>query len=334
VLARAAGLRRAERRLLVALHRFEDAIAAAPDLEDAAAIAGDAPRALRRGLWLQVLQGALLRVAGAPDGAAEAELDSVLSRCKGEINLEDAMVKLPRERGAAAAASRLLRRCADAERAELAEVALRFGGLGKRTERRRAALQDLQGTREVVGGGEALAGRACAACGRTLGGPPGKPVPHGVPMLPASNRILELLPGQFASRCAYLSGAAALHAQTDLSLASALTGGLIPPVVTYPGGAYHVPCAVHLHGRISRSVSAPSRWRALLQALAACPRGTDLDAAAAALGAAKAPRALLQDLDRVLARGDPSLDERLLEVPVRAYGGRLDSDALLLPDPL
>ena len=120
-----------------------------------------------------------------------------------------------------------------------------------------------------------------------------------------------------------------------------------PAVVSYPGGEYHTPCAVHLHARLSRSASAPARWRALLATLAAADASTSLDVTTASAAGGRASsngspeggldggrplRALLADLDRVLARGDPALDDRLLEVPNRAYGGRAEHDALVLPE--
>jgi hypothetical protein len=71
----------------------------------------------------------------------------------------------------------------------------------------------------------------------------------------------------------------------------------------------------------------------MLLALSHCDAHTDLDAPVSVGGAAAAhaPSALLQALEAVLARGDPALDARLLEVPVRAYGGRPDNDDFALP---
>ena len=134
-------------------------------------------------------------------------------------------------------------------------------------------------------------------------------------------------------------------------------GGVIPPVVAYPGGTYHTSCAVHLHGRLSRSASAAVRWRALLATLAATDsadtsqppvahaarrRGSAGSPAASSVGGQdrdggsvgmqrRSVAELQQDLDRVLARGDPGLDSRLLEIPVRAYGSGAASVDLSLP---
>lgn len=110
---------------------------------------------------------------------------------------------------------------------------------------------------------------------------------------------------------------------------------------------------MHLHGRLSRSAGAASRWRTLLTTLAATDAAEATEAAAPQEASAQARTAastatsagrgdpgalrrstqgLQQELDRVLARGDPGLDSRLLEIPVRAYGSGAASVDLSLPE--
>lgn len=79
---------------------------------------------------------------------------------------------------------------------------------------------------------------------------------------------------------------------------------------------------MRLHGRIARGGSAAARWQAIAQALVdAAPSGPSVDA-------------LLQKLQKVLERGDPALDERLVQwlaAPIEPASGRGAAPLLELP---
>ena len=184
-LSRAHDKLRAARRVLVLLGRYDDAVAAAPTLDAAAEVAEVAPRPRRHALWLQVLRTSLRAARGGSD--VEDALDAVLARSRGEVRLDEALRALPRARGTVTQAARLMRRCAVAESARLAEADRGFSGLGDRTEGRRVALREMQAARARAAGGAAAGVREgkCGVCGRLLAGAPGKAVPHGERPAPA-----------------------------------------------------------------------------------------------------------------------------------------------------
>lgn len=96
----------------------------------------------------------------------------------------------------------------------------------------------------------------------------------------------------------------------------------MPAIVSYPGGCYHTSCVIYAHTQLTRSASAPAKWVRLLTALAghdAPVPGSDTQASP-----------LLAGLERILARGDPGLDPRLLDTVARPYGA--SAGLLELPD--
>jgi hypothetical protein len=97
-------------------------------------------------------------------------------------------------------------------------------------------------------------------------------------------------------------------------------GGQLPPAVAYPGGTYHTSCAVHMHARLVRNQSTASRWEAIMHALA------DSEAASA-----HSVKSHLDKLQKVLERGDPMLDRRLVQFVALDYEP-VGQPVLPLPD--
>jgi hypothetical protein len=353
---------RAASRILVSLGRYSDAISCATTVDDAVDTIACAPRDAHRALWLQVLQQELHATVqvGADGGSADEcgdMLEGMVERSGGELQLEDALQYLPRESGMPAQAARLLRRCCVAERTRMAALASGFEGLGEKTNRRRAALRQLQAGRQVE---EGVFKGACAVCRKAVAGAPGRSMPCGAlqPTLPVPvlHAVCSSLGGE-TTGCYPTLLSVCLHRQspsTRLEFPSALrpsssvcqlkllkqirethwqfgAGGMIPPVVTYPGSAYHTSCAVYAHSRLTRSSSSAQRWARLLEALAAHDVSAPVDVASAV--AARSPQSLLIDLEHVLSRGDPALDVRLLDLMGRTYGEQQVAGAALLALP-
>lgn len=204
-LARAHGLHRAQQQLLVGAGRFADAIAAtSANLEDAAAVVAQAPRAQRQALWLQVLHSAVDRATGsaAPlqpqsegpaESAVQAAVREVVSRARSDLPLETALQHLPQRwrsqllsdtapAGAAPAdVAQLLRRCVLEERMQLTNGAAAQPSAAAMTGARRHALGKLQQwERDAMSSkGAKLRAGACAHCRQPLSAPPPKGLPHG-----------------------------------------------------------------------------------------------------------------------------------------------------------
>jgi hypothetical protein len=158
-------------KLLVALERYSDAVDVASEISEAALAktVAAAPPPKRSALWLQALHRRLTV------GASLTEVLEASEHGRGALGIEELLPFLDDVDGSAADTAGLLRRICGEERAAWHSLAESLGSLGRRTQRKAAALKKIREARGVSTGGA----RKCAICGRNLSGLPGRSALYG-----------------------------------------------------------------------------------------------------------------------------------------------------------